>query len=450
MIYWFYRLIAFGVRCLPLQGAYWLGLRTCDLMFFLNKRGRQAVRENLRIVMEGQGILPSRHILHGCARKTFQYFGKYLADFIRFRKLSAEGVRERVSIQGLEHLEAIRDSRRGAIMLTAHYGNWELGGAFIASMGIPINAVVRPVDSPSLERIFQFFREQRGMKVIPLDKAGTGILKTLKRGEVVALVGDRDFTGNGRAWRFFGRETSLPRGAAWFAHRLGVPVYIGFATRAPDDTFILRHCARSLPVVYFRSVLAGGDGAGGRTAARHRRAAAGGGGEGQKNPGSRSRRGESRAGLVAGRALLRLVDPDRTIHDFRVVELLNRGVGFIGTGHFNETEAARTPGIPILDHPCRSHFAVRLERRAEVFIRGPKREISNIYFHVTITPCNHGPRKTTSPRKSATHGHAEGLVRTIGERPPPPQAQFWKIRAGPRRRDCAFPLGVPAPSCGHD
>jgi len=240
MIYWFYRLIAFGVRCLPLQGAYWLGLRTCDLMFFLNKRGRQAVRENLRIVMEGQGILPSRHILHGCARKTFQYFGKYLADFIRFRKLSAEGVRERVSIQGLEHLEAIRDSRRGAIMLTAHYGNWELGGAFIASMGIPINAVVRPVDSPSLERIFQFFREQRGMKVIPLDKAGTGILKTLKRGEVVALVGDRDFTGNGRAWRFFGRETSLPRGAAWFAHRLGVPVYIGFATRAPDDTFILR------------------------------------------------------------------------------------------------------------------------------------------------------------------------------------------------------------------
>ena len=240
MIYWFYRLVACFVRALPIKGAYWLLLRVCDAMFFFNRRGARAVRGHLRIIFAHLGVLPSRRILDGCARKTFQYFGKYLADFIRFRKLTAEGVRDNVSIQGLEHLEAIRDSKRGAIMLTAHYGNWELGGAFIASMGIPIHAVVRPVPSPALERIFNFFRQQRGLRVIPLAHAATGIAKVLKRGEVVALVGDRDFTGNGRPHAFFGREASLPRGAAWFAHRLGVPVYMGFATRAPDDSFILR------------------------------------------------------------------------------------------------------------------------------------------------------------------------------------------------------------------
>ena len=240
MIYWFYRLLAGFVRLLPLKGAYWLMLRICDLMFFLNRRGARAVRENLRTVLEGQGILPSRYILDGCARKTFQYFGKYLADFIRFRKLTADGVREHVSIQGLEHLEAIRASKRGAIMVTAHYGNWELGGAFVAAMGIPIRAVVRPVSAPALERIFQFFREQRGIQLIPLAQAGVGIIKALKRGDVVALVGDRDFTGNGRPHSFFGRPVSLPRGAAWFAHRTGIPLYLAFATRAPDDTFLFR------------------------------------------------------------------------------------------------------------------------------------------------------------------------------------------------------------------
>jgi lauroyl/myristoyl acyltransferase len=240
MIYWFYRFLAFLVRILPLKGAYWLGLRLCDMMFFLHRRCRTAVRDNIRIIFDHQGILPSRDILDGYARKTFQYFGKYLADFIRFRRLSPEGIRACVSIQGLEHLEAIRDSKRGAIMLTAHFGNWELGGAFIASMGIPVNAVVRPVASPALERLYRFFREQRGMKIIPLANAGIGIIKALKRGEAVALVGDRDFTGNGQPHPFFGRETSLPRGAAWFAHRTGVPVYMGFATRAPDDSFILR------------------------------------------------------------------------------------------------------------------------------------------------------------------------------------------------------------------
>jgi lauroyl/myristoyl acyltransferase len=240
MTYWFYRLAAFLVRILPLKGAYWVGLRFCDAAFYFNRRGRAAVRENLRVIFEHQGILPSRYLLDGCARKTFQYFGKYLADFIRFKKLSPTGLLDRISIQGLEHLEAIRDSKRGALMLTAHYGNWELGGAFIASMGIAVNAVVRPVPSPALERIFQFFREQRGLKVIPLDHAGIGIIKALKRGEAVALVGDRDFTGNGHPHRFFGREVSLPRGAAWFAHRTGAPIYMGFAVRAPDDSFILR------------------------------------------------------------------------------------------------------------------------------------------------------------------------------------------------------------------
>jgi lauroyl/myristoyl acyltransferase len=240
MIYWFYRFVAFLVRILPLKGAYWLGLRLCDLTFFLNRRGRLAVRENIRIIFESQDILPSRHILDGCARKTFQYFGKYLADFIRFQKLTPEGVRESVSIQGLEHLEAIRNSKRGAIMLTAHYGNWELGGAFVAAMGIPINAVVRPVAAPALERLYRFFREQRGLKIIPLAHAGIGVIKALKRGGVIALVGDRDFSGNGHPHAFFGREASLPRGAAWFAHRTGVPIYLAFATRAPDDTFIFR------------------------------------------------------------------------------------------------------------------------------------------------------------------------------------------------------------------
>jgi KDO2-lipid IV(A) lauroyltransferase len=240
MIYWFYRFIAFLIRILPLKGAYWLGLRLCDLMYFFNRRGRAAVRDNIRIIFEHQDIVPSRHILDGYARKTFQYFGKYLADFIRFRKPAPDDIRKNLSIQGLENLEALRNAKHGAIMLTAHFGNWELGGAFIASMGVPVNAVVRPVPSPALERLFHYFREQRGLKVIPLANAGIGVIKALKRGEAVALVGDRDFTGNGHPHRFFGHEASLPRGAAWFAHRTGVPIFMGFATRAPDDTFILR------------------------------------------------------------------------------------------------------------------------------------------------------------------------------------------------------------------
>lgn len=240
MTYWFYRFAAWLVCLIPLKAAYWIGLRLCDLAFYLNSSGRRAVREHMRIIFAHQGIEPSQHILDGYARKTFQYFGKYLADFIRFRAITAADVRQQVSIQGLEHLEAIRASSRGAILLTAHFGNWELGGAFIAGLGIPVNAVVRAVPSPSLERIFDYFRRQRGLKTIHLEHAGIGVLKALRRNETVALVGDRDFTGTGKPHPFFGRDTSLPRGAAWFSLRTGAPIYMGFVTRAADDSFILR------------------------------------------------------------------------------------------------------------------------------------------------------------------------------------------------------------------
>ena len=124
MTYWFYRGVAFLVRLLPLPVAYWLGLRICDLFYFLNRRGRDAVRENLGIVFAHQGIAPSNHLLDGCARKTFQYFGKYLADFIRYRKLTPEGIRERVSVQGAEHLETLRNSPRG-VMASSRPGQSE-------------------------------------------------------------------------------------------------------------------------------------------------------------------------------------------------------------------------------------------------------------------------------------------------------------------------------------
>ncbi|MDR0994119.1 MAG: lysophospholipid acyltransferase family protein [Verrucomicrobiota bacterium] len=238
--YAMYRFLALIIRALPLKGAYWLGLRICDLTYFFRPRERHAVETNLRIILEYQGIIPSEHILKGCARKTFQQFGKYLADFIRFRRLALKEIRRSVSISGMEYLEALHKSERGAILVTAHYGNWELGGAFIASMGLPFNAVVRPVASPAMERIYTFFREQRGMKIIHLDHVATGIIRALKRGEMVALVGDRDFTGTGLRRSFFGRETSLPHGAAWFAHRLKVPLVYGAVSRAPDDSYILR------------------------------------------------------------------------------------------------------------------------------------------------------------------------------------------------------------------
>ena len=65
MIYAFYRFLAFVIRAMPLKLAHWLGLRLCDAAFFLNRRAREAVEENLLTVWNHEGLTPSTGHLRG-------------------------------------------------------------------------------------------------------------------------------------------------------------------------------------------------------------------------------------------------------------------------------------------------------------------------------------------------------------------------------------------------
>lgn len=239
MLYWLCRFCAFLIRVLPLNFVYWIGLRVSDISYVLNPGGRAAVRENLQIIFEGQGFKPSERTLKGYTRKTFQYFGKYIVDFFRYHHLDAAASMNELTIKGLRHLEELRNRDRGVILLTAHLGNWELGGAFLAALGLPMTVVALPSKSPTMERLYRQQREHRGMKVIELGHAGIATIKALKRKEFVALLGDRDFTANGRRVPFFGREATLPRGPAWLAKRTNAILVMGFVTRGTDDSFFL-------------------------------------------------------------------------------------------------------------------------------------------------------------------------------------------------------------------
>ncbi len=80
---------------------------------------------------------------------------------------------------------------------------------------------------------------------------------------------------------------------------------------------------------------------------------------------------------------MRLIHAYRTVDDLSFIHLFDRGVRLVSIGHFNETEAARAAGVPVLNHPSRFHITMCSKRRTQIFICGPEREISNIYFHDT-------------------------------------------------------------------
>lgn len=240
LLYWRYRVTALVSRALPEKLAYWVGLRIADLFYFLNRKAREGVRANLSVIFEARGIVPAELALSGLTRKTFQYFGKYLVDFFRFANLTPQEVRRRISIEHGEYLADVAARGRGGILVTAHYGNWELAGAVLAALGYSVNAVVLTQRLEKINEMFQKQRERRGIHVIPDRASPFTLLRCLKRGEFVALLADRDFHGTGELVPFFGRPTPLPTGPARLAWLSRAPIVVGFLIREVDDTFRLR------------------------------------------------------------------------------------------------------------------------------------------------------------------------------------------------------------------
>jgi KDO2-lipid IV(A) lauroyltransferase len=227
-------------RNLPRRFVYWLGLRVADLYYWRRTADRQAVMRNLTRILAARGVAPAAATLPGLARKTFQNFGKYLVDFFRFAHLTDAQLRRFVSLEHVEYLQEAAARGKGVLLVTAHLGNWELGGAVIAALGYRLNAVALPQRVEQINQLLNAHRESRGIHVLPLGHAAFSIVRCLKRGEMVALLGDRDFTNQQERYDFFGAPAPLPRGPAWLAAHTGAPLVPAFLVRQEDDTFLLR------------------------------------------------------------------------------------------------------------------------------------------------------------------------------------------------------------------
>ncbi len=235
-----YWLAGFVSRTIPRHFAYWISLRVSDAYFFLDRVARQAVMDNLRQVYRFKGQSVSEREIHLSARQTFQYFGKYLVDFFRFSQLSEEKIRLLVRIEHPEYIDEAKRADKGVIMVTAHLGNWELGGAVMAGLGNPLSVVVLRQRSRKLNDFFQKHRRQRGMTIVPLGQAAKVLITTLRKKGFVALLADRDYSRRTDLVMLCGQRACLPRGPAWMAHATGAPILPAFMLRQPDDTFLLR------------------------------------------------------------------------------------------------------------------------------------------------------------------------------------------------------------------
>ncbi len=216
---------------LPLKFGYWVAVRFADLCYPLSRKSRRLLKDNLRIALRADEARIDRY-----ARCTFRNFGKYLVDFFRFSRVDANFIRKYVKVEGRENLDRALAQNKGAIIVSAHLGDWELGIVVTSLLGYSTSAIALAHENRRINDFFVRQRSRKGVKVIPVGKAAGASLEALANNQVVALLGDRNYSRHGLDIEFFGRPTQVPKGHAIFSLKSGSPIVPAFIVREADDT----------------------------------------------------------------------------------------------------------------------------------------------------------------------------------------------------------------------
>jgi KDO2-lipid IV(A) lauroyltransferase len=218
------------VRALPHAVAVGLGRSIGALFFTLDRSRRRLAIENLAAAFPAW----TRRACRRTGRRTFMHFGQLLIELLRFRGLTAEAIRSRVEIEGAERVHQAARNGRGALLITGHFGFWELHGIAHGALLYPIAVVARPLDNPLLHDLLEEVRTATGNSVIYRKGGVRRILKALGSNQGVAVLIDQHIQpADALVVEFFGRPAATTAAVAALAARTGAPVIPVFALPLP-------------------------------------------------------------------------------------------------------------------------------------------------------------------------------------------------------------------------
>lgn len=219
---------------------------TATLFYCLSGRQRRGARANIRVVTGRHWVEPlviscfCKFALTWCdIMLTMRFTGQRLQKLFKRRSTSSP-------------MDAALAAGTGAILVSPHLGNWELGGLGLADLGYPLNILTFREPDEKVNAMRERLRSERGIRFIYVDREDVSPLavveavNALRRNEVLAILGDRDGSSKTMCLDFFGRPANIPVGAAYLALASGaplIPVFVileqgGYATIMEEPIFI--------------------------------------------------------------------------------------------------------------------------------------------------------------------------------------------------------------------
>lgn len=220
-------------------------------------RAAQARRNLQRVVTAlaagGRGSVSARAAatdpaaLERLVRRAFRHAARYYLEVARTPAVRPEDLDRRIVIETPDAVAGAFEPGRGVLFVGLHFGSLELPGLYFASRVGGAVAPMETIDDPDLQAWFVRTRGAMGVRIVGLREARRELLRALREGTSVGLVGDRDLTGGGIPTELFGAQTRLPLGPAMLAVETDAPVYVVGVRRAGVGRYRARLLAVDAP-----------------------------------------------------------------------------------------------------------------------------------------------------------------------------------------------------------
>lgn len=237
-LYWGWRAVAALVQRLPARLVYAGAVLAGELAYLLWSDKREITKHNFAIVLARPSADPE---VARVSRRSFRNFAKYVTEIMRFPALRHGDLERLVDVdeRSLGHLRSAREHGKGLIFVSAHFGNFELGGARIAQE-IPITVVADDLENRRLMDLLVANREHKNVNIVPPEGSAKRVLAALRRNEMVGFMmdlGPRAHDLDNIKATFFGVPTTFPTIAAALARVSGAPIVVAAVKRERDNTF---------------------------------------------------------------------------------------------------------------------------------------------------------------------------------------------------------------------
>lgn len=220
------------LQALPTSFANGAAELMAKLAYRIDKRHRRVAAENVGFAFPEK----TADEIDALVRRCFRHCGLLLIEIALLpRKLQVENWRTYADLIPADRILDCLLSDRPLLIVTAHFGNWELAGFTLGRLGFKTFAIARVLDNPYLETFLKRFRQATGQTIIAKKDDFERLAAVMMSGGKVATLGDQDAGPRGVFVEFLGRPASSHKAVALLAMQFDAKMIVIGVTRTAEN-----------------------------------------------------------------------------------------------------------------------------------------------------------------------------------------------------------------------